>query len=332
MPGRHWVSTAVALLALVLLGACSEQRSGGDAPTSGELPLEIGVDLWPGYYPALLAEQLGYFRDEHVAVQLALPEDTDQLLVDFAAGTLDGIGVAIGDTINVVEANPDARIVLFSDVSNGADMVLAMPPIAIPEDLRGRSVGTNLGGFGEVLVRQMLDQHGVPPAAVTVLNVDASQAVERLVSGELGAVHTWEPYASRARAAGAKVLFSSREAEGLVIDGFIFSGETVRKKPEALRRFVRAWFRAQAHWLAHADADDLILAKRLAGATTSFDRSGIRLLAPAAVRELFVIGSTNRSAHHVLEQFVSYFLSRGTLSAAPDLDQLLDARFLPAAP
>lgn len=331
MPGRHWVSTAGALIALVLLGACSERQSGRDAP-SGELPLEIGIDLWPGYYPALLAEQLGYFRDEHVAVQLALPEDTDQLLVDFAAGTLDGIGVAIGDTINVVEANPDARIVLFSDVSNGADMVLAMPPLNIPEDLRGRSVGTNLGGFGEVLVRHMLEQHGVPPSAVTVLNVDAAQAVERLVSGELGAVHTWEPYASKARAAGAKVLFSSREAEGLVIDGFIFSGETVRKKPEALRRFVRAWFRAQAHWVAHPEADDALLAKRLAGVSTSFDRSGIRLLSPSEVRELFVLGPTNRSAHHVLEQFVSYFLSRGTLSAAPDLDQLLDARFLPAAP
>jgi hypothetical protein len=32
----------------------------------------------------------------------------------------------------------------------------------------------------------------------------------------------------------------------------------------------------------------------------------------------------------VLQQYVDYFLSRGTLSAAPDLDHLLDAQFLPA--
>jgi NitT/TauT family transport system substrate-binding protein len=211
-------------------------------------------------------------------------------------------------------------------------MVLAMPPVNIPEDLRDGAVGTNLGGFGEVLVRHMLDQHGVPPSAVKVLNVDAAQAVERLISGELTAVHTWEPYASRARAAGAKVLFTSRDAEGLVIDGFIFSGETVRTRPEALRRFVRAWFRAQAHWQAHPDADDRILLRRLRGIVDSLDRSGIRLLQADDVRELFVRGPTNRSARHVLEQFVAYFLSRGTLSAAPDLDELLDPRFVPAAP
>ena len=59
----------------------------------------------------------------------------------------------------------------------------------------------------------MLDQHGVLPSAVKVVNVDASQAVDRLASGELAAVHTWEPYASRARALGAKVLYTSSGGE-----------------------------------------------------------------------------------------------------------------------
>ena len=99
-------------------------------------------------------------------MELSIPEDTDQLLVEFAAGSLDGIGVASGDTINMVEANPDARIILFSDLSNGADVVIGLPPINIPEDLQGRAVGTNLGGFGELLVRHMLDQHGVLPSSV----------------------------------------------------------------------------------------------------------------------------------------------------------------------
>ena len=167
--------------------------------TNADPRLHIGVDLWAGYYPALLAEQLGYFRDEQVAVDITIPEDTDQMLVDFAAGSLDGIGVAVGDTINVVEAHSDARIVLISDLSDGADMILAMPPIRRPEDLRGKAVGTNLGGFGELLLRHMLDEHDVPPTAIKVVNVDAAQAVDRLASGELAAVHTWEPYASRAR-------------------------------------------------------------------------------------------------------------------------------------
>ena len=328
MPARIWLNAAgVAFLALLL---CACTRTDAE-PANAAPPLQIGLDLWPGYYPALLAEQLGYFRAEQVAVELSIPEDTDQLLVDFAAGSLDGIGVAMGDTINVVEAYPDARIVLLSDLSDGADMVLGMPPIESPEELRGRAVGTNLGGFGEVFVRQMLDQHGVLPSAVKVVNIDASQALDRLLSGELAAVHTWDPYAARARALGAKVLYTSHDADGLILDGFIFSGETLRSQPTAVRRFVKAWFRATEHWLAHPAEDEALVAKRLGVSPSAVSREGIRLFTLQEERTLFDPGSTNRSAHHVLQRFVDYFLSRGTLSAAPDLERLLDSQFLPAA-
>jgi NitT/TauT family transport system substrate-binding protein len=322
--GGRWL-----LPALLLCGACSHPRA--ERPNA-EPRLQIGIDLWAGYYPALLADKLGYFRDEQVAVEIAIPEDTDQLLVDFAAGSLDGIGVAAGDTINVVEAHSDARIVMISDISDGADMVLALPPIRRPEDLRGKAVGTNLGGFGELLIRHMLDEHGIPPNAVKVLNVDAAQAVDRLVSGELSAVHTWEPYASRARAAGARVLYTSQDTDGLVMDCFMFSGETLRSQPIAVHRFMRAWFRAEEYWQAHPLQAEDLLAQRLGVTPGSVNRAGIHLLSLAEAHAVFERGPTNRSARHVLQQFVDYFLSRGTLSAAPDLDQLLDPQFLPALP
>lgn len=312
----------------LLLSSCAPNES---AKANADLPLEIGLDLWAGYYPALLADELGFFRSEQVAVRISLPEDTDQLLVDFAAGSLDGIAVAAGDTINVLEVNPEASIVLFSDVSDGADMVLALPPIDVPEGLAGKAVGTNLGGFGELLIRQMLDQHGVPPARVKLVNVDAAQAVDRLIAGEVAAVHTWEPYATRARAAGARVLYTSRQTDGLVLDGFLFSRETLRSRPDAVRRFLRAWFRAVDHWALHAAEDDRLLEKRLAIPANSINLTGIRLMTLAEEQRLFERGTNNRSAYHVLGQYVDYFLRRGTLSAAPDLERVLDPRFLPSA-
>jgi NitT/TauT family transport system substrate-binding protein len=312
-------------LALGLVAGCAPSNA---AKPNERAHLQIGIDLWTGYYPALLADQLGYFGEEGVSVDIAMPENTDQLLVDFAAGTLDGVAVAIGDSVNVIEANPDVHIVLFSDLSDGADMVLALPPISRPENLRGKAVGTNLGGFGELFVRHMLDDHGVPAAEVKLLNVDAAQAVDRLVSGELAAVHTWEPYASRARAAGAHVLYTSHDVYGLVLDGFMFAGSTLRAHPAAVRGFVRAWFRAEEHWRAHRAADDQLLQSRL-GSTATIDQTGIHLLSLADERVAFQPGPTDLSARHVLQQFVEFFVSRGTLNAAPDLDQVLDARFLP---
>ncbi|HEX7453310.1 MAG TPA: hypothetical protein VF294_13540, partial [Polyangiaceae bacterium] len=118
MRQQFWAGGRRLMPAVLLCAACSHPDA---AQASAQLRLQIGVDLWAGYYPALLAEQLGFFRDEQVAVDIAIPEDKDQLVVDFAAGNLDGIGVAAGDTINIVEAHSDARIVLISDVSDGAD-------------------------------------------------------------------------------------------------------------------------------------------------------------------------------------------------------------------
>ena len=135
---RMWLNGAGVRCCLVAAPSASQLCTRPEvAPASHERPLQIAIDLWTGYYPALLAEQLGYFRAEGVAVELSIPEDTDQLLVDFAAGSLDGIGSSSADTINVVEANPDARIILFSDLSSGANMVLGMPPINIRRKICG---------------------------------------------------------------------------------------------------------------------------------------------------------------------------------------------------
>jgi ABC-type nitrate/sulfonate/bicarbonate transport system substrate-binding protein len=151
------------------------------------------------------------------------------------------------------------------------------------------------------------------------------------MSGELAAVHTWEPYAAQGRAAGAKVLYTSHDADGLVMDSFMFSGETLRSRPLAVRRFLRAWFRAEEHWLLHPSEDNELLSARLAMSPGTVNLTGIHLLSLTEEHQAFEPGPTNRSARHVLQQFVDYFLSRGTLSAAPDLDQLLDAQYLPAA-
>ena len=110
----------------------------------------------------------------------------------------------------------------------------------------------------------------------------------------------------------------------------MFSGEILRSRPVAMRRFLRAWFRAEEHWLAHPAEDDLLLAKRLNAAPGSINLDGVHLMSLVEEHQAFERGPTNRSARHVVQQFVDYFLSRGTISAAPDLDQLIDPQFLPA--
>ncbi|MCG8416732.1 MAG: ABC transporter substrate-binding protein [Proteobacteria bacterium] len=83
---------------------------------------------------------------------------------DYEAGTLDGGFFALADALSLASrTRNDLRIILICDNSDGADVVVAADDVQEIADLRDRRIGTGLGSFGELLVRQMLATAGLAP-------------------------------------------------------------------------------------------------------------------------------------------------------------------------
>lgn len=311
------------LLAFVLLAGCRPAERPAAAP-----PLRVAIDLWAGYYPLVIADARGFLRDEKVDVTLQIPGDTHRMIAEFAARRYDLIGVSLADVVLTTRVAPDIRLILNSDESAGADVIFGAEPLSSPTQLHGKRLGTTMGGFGELFVREFIRRQGVRPDMVTLVNADAAAVPELLKRGEIDIGHTWEPYAAAARAAGFKPWFSSEETPGLIVDGLVARGAVIRSRPAELRGLVRAWFRAVEWWRAHPAEGNSLIEARLHLPAGSVSLQGIRLLDRAENRRAFAAGAAPGTLRISCGRYVEFFITAGSLSQRVPADALLDGQFV----
>jgi NitT/TauT family transport system substrate-binding protein len=318
---------ALIIVLTMMLSACGS--SGQVNPSSGPVTVRFAYDYWPGYYPALIANQKKFYEDENIKLQAIKPENTDALMADFLAGKYDAIAVSLGDVIVLTQSNDDFVVVMSSDESAGGDAVLVNPSIKSIAELKGKKIGTNIGGFGEVFITTVLKSNNIQPSEVTFVNMDASEGPSKLKQNELDAVHTWEPYVSEAKGNGAKVLFSSADTPGLIIDVIVFRGAFAREHPEAVKGFVNGWFKAVDYWLLNNDDGNAAAAKELNINPSEISLEGIKLQTLENNKVLFTPGNTSESLYYTTGVFTDFFINKGSLREAPDINKLLTSQYLP---
>jgi NitT/TauT family transport system substrate-binding protein len=317
---------------VTVAGVCAVAATGLTSCRPGvetnRAPLRVGIDLWAGYYPLILADELGYLQARNVRIDLTVPGDTHKMVADFAARNYDLICVSLADIILTTRVQSDIRMILASDESAGGDQLLARSPIRAAADLRGRRIGTALGGFGEIFVRHYLDRYGVHPDEVTLVNVDATATQQLLQRGEIDIGHTWEPHATAARAAGFQAVFSSRDTPGLILDGMVTHLGTIEQRRDDLHALVQEWFRALEWWRAHPAEGNALIERRLKLAPGAVSTEGIHLLNQKDNLISFSGDADQCCLHQAVHEYVEFFVARGELSRRLKATELLDARFI----
>lgn len=306
------------LVALAAAVACSP----APAPPPEPRTLRLAMDYWAGYYPAVLADELGYLREEGLALELTMPSDTDAMLAEFAAGRHDLVGTALGDLIVLSRTRADIRVLLVADESSGGDALLARP--GLDDATRPLRVGTNIGGFGELFLEEAWQAMGLGPDDIRLLEVEGADVPAALAAGRIDLGHTWEPYVSEAEALGAVRRFDSSATPGLIPDVIATTAEVARERPDDLRAFNRAWFRASAWWASHPDEGNALLERRLGLAPGSVSLEGVALLDLEANRRL-----QSGPLAAVIERYSAFFVRSGVLLATPDAGAMTLVELLP---
>lgn len=308
------------ILVALILSAC-----GASAPEE-QPPLRVGWSLWPGWYPLVIAQEQGLFAKHGVDVEFVFYDAYADALPDFSSGKVDGTLLVIGDVIPLVNNN-NAKIVMVTDNSNGADVIMAGPEITSPADLRGKTIGVTLGTFGEVLAREMLLANGISIGDVTLVQI-GPETVPSVLGADIEAGHTYEPFTSEAEQRGYRPIFSSSETPGLIADVLVFKNDVLNERPEDVRAFIAAWFEALEWWQNNPAEGNAIIAEATGQNVEDISTEGLSIFNQADNLAAFQQGTDTRSIYFTAQQYVTFYQTIGVLSTLPDLNQLLDPAFL----
>lgn len=249
---------------------------------TAESAVKINIVTWPGYGPIYLGQAKGFFKEEGVQVNIAIQENTQARTAALISGEIDLIGITFESIVlNNMKGLP-MQVIGITDISNGADGIIAKPGINSIADLAGKRVAFPEGQPSQLFMLYQLEKAGVAPSKIIpVLTDDAGKAGELFAAGQVDAAVTWEPWLSTAAQAGkGKVLVTSEGVTDILIGILAADRKRVEADKTKLRAFVRGWYRSVAYAKANPAEANPIMAKGLGMPDAEFvdALSGLRFI------------------------------------------------------
>ena len=282
MSKRLWLLFSFLLPAvLVAFAAC-----GGDE----EEEVRLALDWYPnanhaGLYMAL---EKGYFADENLKIELYTPADPTTVNQTVAAGA-DEFGINYQPDLLIARSQGVPVVSIAGLVQHPLNSVQTLKASGInrPRDLVGKKVGYPGIPTNEPLLDTMLKYDGVAGGLdeVDLVNVGFNLA-EVLINGDvdacIGCYFSHESFLIEKQGHPVQVM---RLEQWGVPDYYelvlVTSEEMLKKKPDVVKRFVRAVLRGYEDAAADPDAAVEILLKRTGEEVDpDIERPGIRVIAP----------------------------------------------------
>ncbi len=171
------------------------------------------------YLPAVLADRMGFFKEQGLAVELLTEPSGINAEDVLLAGAAQGVVGAYDHTIDLQSKGKAVQsLVQFSIAPGEVELVAARlsGEIKTPQQFKGRLLGvTGLGSSTSFLTQYLAAVAGLKPGDYTLVPVGSGATfIAAMAQGKIDVGMTTEPTASRLLASGqAKVLVDLRTPE-----------------------------------------------------------------------------------------------------------------------
>ena len=225
----------VLALALVLTTACGGAASNpptsatapaaggaastGGAPEKANLKIGVGGQGQIIYMPLTLADQLGYFKQEGLSVDIQDLKGGADALTAMIGGSTDATMGFYEHTIRTQTQGKFIEMIATCDLYPGLVMFAGKshPEAKGIKDLANLKIGiTSAGSSTEAMVKFLFKKNGMDPAAAQTVAVGSGgPAITALKNGVVDALVTVEPAASTIEKNGdGSVLYDTRTEQG----------------------------------------------------------------------------------------------------------------------
>lgn len=309
---------ASVLLVCIALSGCKK---------SADVPVTIGTNIWLGYEPGYIAKDLNLYGVTDVTLR-QLPSATEVLRA-FRNESIDVAALTLDEALMLRQSGVPIKIFLVSDISMGADAIVAQPDITSMQGLVGRRIGVENSALGAYVLARALQQNGIAERDVRQVSITVDETVKAFLDNKVDAVVTFEPFKSQLLRHQARQIFDSRQIPDEIIDVLVVREEFAAEHPEALAAIVKGWL----------EGARLLTARNPAIIHKTADRLGMSLLelenalkelsiATEAMNRTLLTGPNNPLAH-ASRKLIPLLEKRGGNKITISPESVYTADFLP---
>lgn len=224
--------------------------------------MNISLDEWVGWKPLLdanggLTTQKGSINDTlGIKVNYSVINDATQSSNALIANKLNGAGYTVNRFAflypKFATGNTPVKMIYITNSSTGGDGIIAKKEINRIEDLVGKTIGVPRYSEAQTLIEWLLAKSNLTSDQVKDIRKNMKMfdtpddAAKAFFSGELDVAATWQPYLSQAtETVGAKVLFSTKNATNIILDGLVFRQDYLESHKNQVSKFVQGALMAE---------------------------------------------------------------------------------------
>lgn len=299
-------------------------------------PVKLGLTTWIGYAPFYVAEGRDMYKKYDLKVTLQTFADPAMLPSAVASKAVDGALMTYDQVIGAVAQGQDFKVVMPIDYSNGGDAVLATKSITKISELKGKKVAYAPLSPSDFLISYALKINGMTDKDISPVNMTPEAIPSAMASGAVPVGVTYEPNVSQilATEGGKKfhVIYSSREAPGLIADVLVFDGVHIQKNGKEITSLIKAYLDGLAFMQAKPDEAAAIIGKAIGvpGKEVLEQLKGVYNIPFKEMQKPFTQGKDTKSYFVSGDVINAILLKSGQIKKAVAIPSTIDDRFVKA--
>jgi len=302
------------------------------APTN----MKIATVVWIGYGPFYVAESLDLFKKYNLKVSLQVFTDPALIPPAIASGAVDGGMLTYDQVVGQVAAGKSMKVVMPIDYSNGGDAIVADASVKSVKDFKGKKVGYNPLSPSDFLLSYALKINGMTEKDISPVSMTPEAVPAAMASGQLPIGVTYEPSLSQVLGQGGgkkfKVVFSSKDAPGLIADVLVFDDKVIKAKPAEITGIMKAYLDGMAYMKSKPDEAAKIIGKFMgvSAKEAKEQMSGVYNIPLAEMPKAFLPAKETTSYYASGEVIGQLLKAKGQISAVPATEATFDASLVKA--
>ncbi len=214
-----------------------------------ESTIRILTPTWVGFAPALVASDLGYFKDEGLTVTMNFDDDRSNVMAAYARGDIDVDMRTVGEHQGRPRDETTPGVIIGTiDESLGGDGVIVDGTINSVADMKGKTVAVEPNIPARLLLQLELKKVGLTLKDLNVKDIATADTVAVFADPSVPVVATYEPFMSQAVKAlperKPRVLISSKDYPGIIIDVITARQDDLKAYPDKYKKFLRGVYKA----------------------------------------------------------------------------------------